>query len=99
MHSHKVMDGTIPVAHTMLLYNILSSLHLFHNFCVSATILYEIFYIAVHLWVKFNLFVCVWVLSYQPETLVTMAFSVLPNLLSMLVDVAVKVGVGSFLIF
>jgi hypothetical protein len=40
-----------------------------------------------------------WVLSYQPETLVTTAFSVLLTLLSMLVDVAVKVGVGTFLIF
>ena len=35
-------------------------------------------------------------LSHQPETLVTTAFSVLLTLLSILMDVPVKVGVGIF---
>jgi hypothetical protein len=37
-----------------------------------------------------------WVLSHQPETLVTTAFSVLLPLPSILMDVPVKVGVGTF---
>jgi hypothetical protein len=37
-----------------------------------------------------------WVLSHQPETLVTTAFSVLLTLPSFLMDVPVKVGVGTF---
>ena len=92
------MDGTsgrVRVS-AMLLYNILRSLNLFHQLCVSVTIFYEIFYVAVHLRSKFSLFVCMWVLSHQPETLVTTAFSVLLTLPSFLMDVPVKVGVGTF---
>ena len=53
----------------------------------------------VHLWNKFIMFVCLWVVvSCQPETLVMPTLSGLLTLLSIVVDVAVKTGVGKLLI-
>ena len=53
----------------------------------------------VHLWNKFIMFVCLWVVVLcQPETLVMPTLSGLLTLLSIVVDVAVKTGVGKLLI-
>jgi hypothetical protein len=85
------------MAHTLFLYAIIMSLHLLHQFYASATNSYVIFCysfvseihsVSVHMG-----------LSYQPETLVTTAFSVSLTLLIILVDAAVKVSVGTLLLF
>jgi hypothetical protein len=83
------------VAQAILLYSILRSLNLFHQLCAVRPQPSCMRYFML-------LFICDCTAieevcsSHQPETLVTTALSMLLTLLSILMDVPVKVGVGTF---